>query len=94
MKRLLQILAAAIVLGGLVTWLALGANRGWTKTSVPVTAVDEITGIESTSYEDRFVPGVDFLGGAVLTGGLLAGLSLLFSRRTKIKTSKHETSDV
>ena len=86
MRRILQILGAAIVLGAVVTWLALGANRGWTKTTVPVKIVDEVTGLEGQTYEDGFVPGLDFLAGAVLTGGLLAGVSLLFSRRTKTKS--------
>jgi hypothetical protein len=38
---------------------------------VPVKQTDEVTGLEYVTYEDRYVPGVDFLG---LAGGLAAGL--------------------
>lgn len=78
MKRILQILAAVVLLLGLGVWLATGANRGWTKTSVPKKTVDEITGIEAITYEQRFVPGVDFLGAALLGAGALGGVSFLF----------------
>jgi hypothetical protein len=41
-----------------------------------VRTLDEITGIEAVTYEDRFVPGVDFLG-----GGLVLGAALLTASR-------------
>ena len=69
--------------GSIIYWAAAGANRGWTKTSVPRKMVDEVTGIEGVSYEKRFVPGVDFLGATLLGAGVLAGASFLF--RTKPK---------
>jgi hypothetical protein len=86
MRRTLQTLAAVLVLlaGGL--WLAAGGHRGWTQTSVPVKTVDEVTGLEGIAYQPRFVPGVDFLGAAMLGAGALAGASLLF--RNKSKTHK------
>jgi TRAP-type C4-dicarboxylate transport system permease small subunit len=80
-KKTLRILAVVLVLAFAGFWLASGANRGWTKTSVPVKTLDEVTGIEGITYENKFVPGVDFL--AVGTGAavLLTGVSFLF--RTK-----------
>jgi hypothetical protein len=89
MRRILQTLAVVIILSGAVTWLVLGANRGWTKTSMPVTAVDEVTGIEAIAYEDQFLPGLDFLGAAVAAGGLVAGASLFLSKSQQ--TKKNET---
>lgn len=80
MKRFLQILAAAVLLAGLGVWLAAGANRGWTKTSVPTKTVDEITGIEAITYEKRFVPGVDFLGAALLGAFALGAASFFFRK--------------
>ncbi len=71
-------MALGFVLAGVGFWLAGGANRGWTKTSVPVKTTDEVTGIEGVSYQKKFVPGVDFLGGAVLAAGVLAAASFLF----------------
>jgi len=81
MKRTLQFIALVLAVGGLGAWLALGANRGWTKTSVPVKTMDEVTGIEAISYRKQFVPGLDILGAALLGGGLLAGASLLIRNK-------------
>jgi len=78
MSKTLRILALVLALAAAGTWLATGGNRGWTKTSVPVKTVDEITGLEGISYERRFVPGLDFLGAALLGASLLAGGSFLF----------------
>jgi hypothetical protein len=81
MKRILQSLALLVVLVAAVTWLATGANRGWTKTSVPVKTLDQVTGIEGITYQPKFLPGVDFLGAAFGGAVLLAGASL-FVRKT------------
>jgi hypothetical protein len=82
MKRMLQLLALLAVLAAAITWLATGANRGWTKTSRPVKTLDEVTGIEGITYQKAFLPGVDFLGAGLVGGGLLASASLFF-RKTK-----------
>jgi len=84
MKRILQILAGLLVLAATGLWLASGANRGWTKTSVPVKTLDEVTGIEGISYRKQFLPGVDFLGAAGGGAALLAGASFFF-RKPKTK---------
>jgi hypothetical protein len=81
MKRILQILALLIVLGAAATWVATGANRGWTKTSVPVKTLDQVTGIEGITYQKKFLPGVDFLGAALAAAALPAAASLFFRRR-------------
>lgn len=82
MKRILIFLALVVAVGGLGVWFATGAHRGWSQTSVPTKEIDEITGIEATVYEDRFVAGVDFLGATLLGAGALA-VSSLFFRKTK-----------
>jgi hypothetical protein len=83
MQKVLRRLALALVLAAVALWLALGANRGWTKTSVPTVIVDPVTGIEGHDYKKQFVPGVDFLGVAVAGAGLLALCSLLFRNKTQ-----------
>ena len=80
-KRVFRTAAALLFLAALVSWVAAGANRGWTKTSVPVKRTDEVTGITVDDYQKRFVPGIDFLGAAFLGSGLLAGASLLIRNR-------------
>lgn len=78
MKRTFRILALAIALLASVAWLGLGANRGWTRTVVPVKTVDSVTGLEGIENRKQFVPGVDLLGGALLAAGMLAGISFIF----------------
>ncbi len=78
MNRSLRLLALGLTAAAVLGWLGLGANRGWTRTRVPVKIVDEVTGIEGIEYHNRFVPGVDLLGGALLVSGILAGVSTLF----------------
>ena len=73
-------LALLVVLAAVAVWLATGANRGWTKTSVPVKTLDEVTGIEGISYQKKFQPGVDFLGAAFGGAALLAGASFFFRK--------------
>ena len=79
-RRILQLVSLVIVFGAAALWVFAGANRGWTRTSEPRKTLDEVTGIEGITYEKRFVPGLDFLGVALLGGGILAGASLLFRK--------------
>ena len=83
MKKGLRIVAVILAVGSLAFWVAAGANRGWTKTSIPRQIPDPVTGIEGVTYDKHFVPGVDFLGAALLGAGVVAGASFLF--RTKPK---------
>lgn len=75
--RTLAFVGAIAVVG---TWFSFGANTGWTKTSVPVTAVDEVTGIESQTWEDKFVPGLEFLGAGLIGAVVLGGVSFFFRK--------------
>ena len=86
MKKTLRLLAVLVLVAAWGTWLATGANRGWTKTSVPVKTLDPVTGIDGISYEKKFLPGVDFLGASAAAAGLLAGASLCFRRPKTNKT--------
>ncbi len=42
----------------ILIWWQLDGGEIYTKTSVPVTVVDELFGTESTEWEDRFVLGL------------------------------------
>lgn len=81
MKPTLRTLALVVALAAAGIWLALGAHRGWTKTSVATHALDPVTGIEGVTYERRFVPGLDLLAAAWLGASLLFGSSVLFSNK-------------
>jgi hypothetical protein len=78
----LRVAAFVLLLGSAGFWALKGAHRGWSQHQVPVKQLDEITGIEFVTYEDRFVPGLEFLlGGAGLAAGLAAA-SFFVSRKT------------
>jgi hypothetical protein len=79
-KKVFRTFALLLFLAAIVLWLATGANRGWTKTTVPVKRTDEVTGITVDEYHKRFVPGADFLGAALLGSGILAGASFLIRK--------------
>jgi len=83
MKRTLQILALAVTLGASITWAVTGANRAWTKTEVQIKTLDEVTGIEGITYQKKFQPGVDFLGGAFGGAALIFGTSFFFRKNNK-----------
>ncbi len=85
MKKLLQFVSVGIIAVALVLWLKSGANAGWTKTSVPVKTLDEVTGIEGITYQKRFVPGVDFLGAAFAGALVLAGVSFFINKHKPTK---------
>jgi hypothetical protein len=88
MRLKLQLAALLLTLLAAAWWGARGFNRGFTKTSVPVPVVDEITGIEGVEYEQRFVPGIDFLGVSAAGASLLAGASFLFRKPNKTQNLK------
>jgi hypothetical protein len=83
MKRTLRIIAGVLIVGSIAFWAATGANRGWTKTRVPKKIVDEVTGLEGIQWQEKFVPGVDFLGAALLGAGVLAGVSFFVPAKSK-----------
>jgi hypothetical protein len=75
MKRSLQLAALLLALAGTGFWLAKGAHRGWTQTSVAVKTVEPVTGLDDVRYEKRFVPGIEILGGTWLLAAAMAGAS-------------------
>jgi len=85
-KRTLRLIAAVLLAGSIAFWAATGANCGWTKTRVPSKIADPTTGLEGVQWQEKFVPGVDFLGAAGLGAGVLTGISFLC--RPKSKQSK------
>ena len=83
MKRTLRIIAALLAAGAVAFWAAAGANRGWTKTQVPIKTVDVTTGLEGVQWQAKFVPGVDFLGAALLGAGVLSCISIFVPSKSK-----------
>lgn len=75
MRRKLNIIAIVIALATLTVWVATGADRGFSKTSVAVERTDDVTGLTYRDYERRFVAGVDILGVGLGVSALLFGAS-------------------
>ena len=65
-------------------WLALGANRGWTKTTVTRWEKDPVTEIDGPVIQKKFVPGIDLLAVCV-AGALALFIASLFVSKTKNK---------
>ncbi len=86
MRNLFRMLSLATLLLAAGVWVLTGANRGWTKNSIPLKSADPVTGIEGVIYERKFVPGVDFLAASGTVAAIFAGASFLFqTRKTKSK---------
>jgi hypothetical protein len=83
MKKALRVIAAVVAAGAITFWAATGANHGWTKTRVPQKVVDQVTGLEGVQWQNKFVPGVDFLGAAFLGAGILSVISLFVGAKSK-----------
>jgi hypothetical protein len=81
MRTILKLASLFVILVTVVLWLFGGPNLGWTKTSVMVETVDPVTDQKGVQWENRFLPGVDFLAGGLLAGGLVFGLSFLFRKK-------------
>jgi hypothetical protein len=76
------ILAGLLVMFAGCSWWALnGANTGWTKTSVAIEKIDEITEIPYVEYEKRFVPGIEFPFGFIGCGFSLMGIGWWLNRK-------------
>jgi hypothetical protein len=84
MRRALLILALVMALAALGLWVAAGRNPGWTKTTEDVHTLDEVTGLVGVEHQKRFLPGVDFLGGALVAAGILAGVSFIFPKKQTV----------
>ncbi len=80
-------LALVVLTGTAIFWGVKGAHRGWSQNLVPIPQLDEITGIEYVTYEERFVPGVDFLAGGIGTAFALFAVSFLFRPKPQPPTA-------
>jgi len=87
MIKFLRVLALLAALGVVSAWYLLGADRGWSKTAIPVKKTDPVTEIEYVEYDRRFVPGVDFLATGLLGSAALFALTLLLSKLQTKHTS-------
>jgi hypothetical protein len=82
-RKILRVFAAVVLLIAPVLWLTTGASRSlFTKTSIPVTSVDAVTGLERVDWKPGFEPGIDFLAASGAAAVVLAGASFLFRKKS------------
>jgi hypothetical protein len=81
MRTIARLASLFVVLVTVVLWLFGGPNLGWTKTSVMVETIDPVTEQKGVQWENRFLPGVEFLAGGLLTGAVLFGSSFFFRKK-------------
>ena len=86
MKRILLIAALLVALATLSVWLATGAHRGWTKTSVTAVEIEPVTGLENPVQKKQFVMGVELLGVGLAAATALAGASFFFKPKSNKPT--------
>lgn len=89
MKRALRISALALAVLSLGLWVALGAHRGWTRTTETRWERDPVTELEGPVHVRKFVPGVDLLAVSLFTAAVLFGGSFL--ARSQSKNNYDET---
>ncbi len=93
MRSLLLILALLLAVGVVGSWVATGADMGWSKTEVAVMKVDPVTEIEFPDWQKRLVLGVDFLVFGMLISFVLALSAFLLPKffRTKAAAIQSNT---
>lgn len=83
MRPYIRLLALAVLISTALFWFTQGAHTGWTQRYVTRVEVDAVTGIEYPVKEERFVPGVDFLGLSGLAALIVFSASFMFRRAKK-----------
>ena len=66
-RRVVPLLRALVALSAVAIvacWISLGAHMGWSR--IPVERTDAVTATTFADYEERFLPGVDFLVAGLL----------------------------
>lgn len=69
-------MSAGLAVLCIVSWLALGSNRGWTKTTRTRMDKDPVTDIVFPTIEKHFSPGLELLAVGLLASAAFAGASL------------------
>jgi hypothetical protein len=75
--RTLAVLSAVAIIA---CWLSLGAHMGWSQTRVPIEKADPVTEMTFSDYEERFLPGLDFLAAGLLGCAAIFALTFLVPR--------------
>ena len=79
MRRRSQQIAATLAVASVALWFALGANRGWTKTTRTHFEKDPTAdNMDVPVIEKHFSPGVELLGAGLFLSAALTGLSFAF----------------
>ena len=78
--RFMLVLSMGLLIG---YWFFAGAHTGWSMNRVPFEQTDEITGLVYTTYDERYVPGIEILGGGLTLVLVFLGLTFLPFKSSK-----------
>jgi hypothetical protein len=65
-------------------WISLGTHMGWSQTRMPVQRTDSVTATTFTEYEERFLPGLDFLIAGLLGSAAIFALPLVIPKSQRM----------
>jgi uncharacterized membrane protein SpoIIM required for sporulation len=80
-SKTIRAIVVLAVAGLLAFWLSAGAHTGWSMNRVPIEQTDEITGLVFTTYEERYIPGIEVLGGGLVLGALLFATTFFLPKK-------------
>ena len=84
MRNAFRVLGGLIAVVVVAVWVALGANRGWTKTTTTEMLKDPVTEIEYPGPpQKKFLPGVEVLGAGLALGAVLVITSFFLKPNAK-----------
>ena len=69
MRPIIQRFAIYLAAAGILIWLLGGARLGFYVVAEKVVSVEPVTAIENTEWQDKFLPGIEFLAGGLIFGG-------------------------
>lgn len=81
LTKALRVTATLALIATTATWLATGAQVGWTQTTLTTLQHDEITGIDYPVHRAGFVAGVEVLAIGTFAAAALAAASVFSQRR-------------
>ena len=70
-------LAALSAVAVIASWILLGAHVGWSEIYIPVQRTNAVTATTVSDYEERFLPGLDFLVAGLLGSAAIFALTVV-----------------
>ena len=83
MRSFIRMIALAALIATGLFWYTQGANTDWTRHTESILQIDPVTEAEYTIEKEKYVPGIEFIGGSVAVVVALFSSSFLFGTPRK-----------